>query len=173
MTTPVATAAAQRRVLVMITLSELVRAPYGEVEKALTNRPEHLMTLAFPTAPAGKASASAVLTTRILGDRVKVPIDLELIRSLPEPRRADAVMSVRWQPLRFARLFPLMSADLVVRSVSVDCSELALIGEYKPPFGLLGLVADELLGGRVAVSTTQLFLKNLGAALERDTAKGC
>ena len=155
MTTPVATAAAQRRVLVMITLSELVRAPYGEVEKALTNRPEHLMTLAF------------------LGDRVKVPIDLELIRSLPEPRRADAVMSVRWQPLRFARLFPLMSADLVVRSVSVDCSELALIGEYKPPFGLLGLVADELLGGRVAVSTTQLFLKNLGAALERDTAKGC
>jgi uncharacterized membrane protein len=64
-----------------------------------------------------------------------------------------------------------MEANLGLRPVSEKSTELVFTGEYRPPGGLVGLVVDRLVGGRVALSTAEEFLEDLGAAIETDLGR--
>ena len=65
-----------------------------------------------------------------------------------------------------------MDADLLARPVVGSATELVLVGTYHPPFGILGVLGDLLVGRLVAKSTVESFLDDLSHALQVAIAEG-
>lgn len=150
-----------REVSEHITVSCPVRASYEAVSESLSHGLTEVAQLAFPS---GKSPPfEATLTTVSLRGLFRVPVALEWSR---RTNGDGALMHVTWRPRRLLTVLPVMEAELVARSESSSRSELLLVGSYKPPFGVLGLVADRFVG-RIAVSTAEAFLEDLAAAIER------
>ena len=146
-----------------------IPGPYAEVEQALRIGPDHLIALAYLAASKTEDGRfDALLTTRGWRRWVRLPASIEFRRT---PRAAHAVVHLTWRARWRPHLFPVMEADLGLRPVSDKSTELVFTGEYRPPGGLGGLVVDRLVGGRVAVSTAEAFLEDLGAAIETDLGR--
>ena len=150
-----------------IVVSKTIDESSLDVEGALRIRPDHLMALAFPGAgPSGDGRVDVILTTRGLRRWLRIPARIEL--RTPPDRHAGAVLHLQWRARRHASLFPVMEADLMVRPSSSTSAEIVLAGEYRPPLGLFGFVADRVIGSRLAISTAQAFLDDLARSISTD-----
>jgi hypothetical protein len=152
-----------------ITASRLVEGSSSDVAEALRIRPDHLMALAFPGAgPSGDGRVDVILTARGWCRWLRIPARIEF--RTPASGHTGAVIQLRWHARNHARLFPTMEADIMIRTTSTTGTELLLVGEYQPPLGLIGFLADRLIGGRAAISTAQAFLEDLAGAIASDRA---
>jgi hypothetical protein len=152
----------------VITATLTVPEPYAEVEKTLRIGPDHLIALAYLAASTTEVGRfDAILTARGWRRWVRLPASIEFRRA----REAHAVVHLTWRARWRPLLFPVMEADVGLRPVSEKSTELVFSGEYRPPGGLVGLVLDRLAGGRVALSTAEAFLEDLGAAIETDLGR--
>lgn len=152
-----------------ITASRLVEGSSSDVAEALRLRPDHLMALAFPGAgPSGDGRVDVMLTVRGWRRWLRIPARIEF--RTPASGHTGAVIQLRWHARCHARLYPTMEADIMIRTISTTGTELLLVGEYRPPLGLIGFLADRLIGGRVAISTAQAFLEDLARAIASDRA---
>ena len=150
-----------------IVASTTIEESSFDVEGALRIRPDHLMALAFPGAgPSGDGLLDVVLTTRGLRRWLRIPARIEF--RTPGGRPTGAVLHLQWRARRHASLFPVMEADLMVRPSSSSSAEIVLAGEYRPPLGLFGFVADRVIGSRLAISTAQAFLDDLARSISTD-----
>jgi copper chaperone CopZ len=66
-------------------------------------------------------------------------------------------------------MFPLLEATLELAPVPSGrrhLTQVGLVGRYRPPFGVLGDVADRLVGSGVAVESIRRFVENVARRLE-------
>lgn len=84
---------------------------------------------------------------------------------LAEIRRAGVVYPVSWTAVGGHRLFPKLTAELIVSHVGRDRSKIALQGTYDPPLGVIGRVVDRTLLKNVAESTIQDWVDRVATAV--------
>jgi hypothetical protein len=132
--------------------------------------PDHLVALAYLRASSSEDGRfDAVLTTRGWRRWLRLPARIEFFHTAS--RSAHAIVHLTWQSRYSAHLFPVMDADLALRPISENSTELVFTGVYRPPGGIAGLLADRLVGGRLALSTAEAFVEDLAAAIEQDLAR--
>ncbi|MDA8312192.1 MAG: hypothetical protein M0Z46_16620 [Actinomycetota bacterium] len=154
----------------IVTATVVVAASYAAIEQALRVGPDQLIALAYLRAATTEDGRfHAVLTTRGWRRWLRFPATIEFFR--PASGSPHAIVHLSWRSSYSAELFPVMEADLGLRPVSENSTELVLSGEYRPPGGIVGLLVDRLVGGRVAVSTAEAFVEDLAAAIEQDLAR--
>lgn len=80
-----------------------------------------------------------------------------------------AWLAIRWEDLRHPGLFPLLDATLEFMPVPAGhrpTTQVALRGQYRPPLGGLGGLADDLAGHRVVEQSVRAFIEELAGHLE-------
>jgi hypothetical protein len=80
-----------------------------------------------------------------------------------------AWLTIHWEDLRHPGLFPLLDATLEFMPVGAGhrpTTQVGLRGQYRPPLGGLGGLADSLAGNRVVQQSVQAFLGELAVHLE-------
>jgi hypothetical protein len=82
------------------------------------------------------------------------------------PADMDPRYAVQWAPEQPGP-FPLFSGELTVESGDdYNSFVLFIAGNYAPPLGLLGRGFDAIVGNRVARSTVDGLLKQIGGSIE-------
>lgn len=147
-----------------ISVTHSVAASYAEVSDALVHRLTEVVQLAFPETKTPPFEAT--LTTVSLRGLLRVPVELEWSRSSTTRGDNGAVMHLTWRPRRLLTLLPVMEADLTLRAEASSKSELTLLGRYIPPFGLVGLIGDRIIG-RIALASAAAFLEDLASGIEQ------
>lgn len=79
---------------------------------------------------------------------------------------------IRWQAADAKLLFPELTADLVLAKRGSEETELTLRGNYQPPMGALGRLADRAGLGRVAEATVRSWMDRLADALSSEGVSG-
>lgn len=154
---------------------------------SVERRGEHLLvtrTLLVPVALAERAIHAQVYELMALAAGVERPnedgtLDVRLatgarmpgIRANLEfltPRHSSGGTRVHltWRARSLPGLFPIMQAELSVKAAPTGHAVLILDGTYCPPLGILGLLADRVLGMRVALATAEQLLAALADAVE-------
>ncbi|MHB8433987.1 MAG: hypothetical protein ACYDCA_10395 [Candidatus Tyrphobacter sp.] len=78
----------------------------------------------------------------------------------------DQPWKIHWEPAGGGP-YPEFDGELTVRAdEDYPTSILELIGTYKPPMGLVGVVFDAIAGARIAEATAHELLKNIGQVME-------
>jgi hypothetical protein len=75
------------------------------------------------------------------------------------------VYPMTWTASGGGILFPELKADLMLAHVGPDETRLTVQGTYKPPFGVVGKVADRAILGRFADATVRNWVDELAVAL--------
>lgn len=90
------------------------------------------------------------------------PVRKAALIGLGPARMTDGLITATttWQSATLAPLFPVFAGQL-----RISASGLALMGQYAPPFGRLGLVIDAALLRFVARRTAQAFLVRVATRL--------
>jgi hypothetical protein len=87
-------------------------------------------------------------------------------------RATSATLILRWEAAGpGGRLFPVLDADLTVAPYGESASLLALAGVYRPPLGTVGAALDRVVMRRVADTTIQGFVNQIGDAIAELPAK--
>lgn len=153
-----------------VVASTAIAAPFADVKQAARTCLTTLLTDAFPSERTRGNDLMAVMFMGRWARRLGVPVLVDVEGAY---RRVPGLVAhLRWHSQRHRRLFPVMNADLLARPTSGAGSVLIVHGTYHPPFGLLGLIGDLLVGRVVARWTAQTFVEELGGALERALARG-
>jgi len=82
-----------------------------------------------------------------------------------EVRLTGLVYPMTWTASGAGLLFPELKADLMLAHVGPELTRLTVQGTYKPPFGVIGKVADRAILGRYADATVRNWLDELVEAL--------
>jgi len=149
---------------------EYVNRPYEEVASALVHDAIGLFQRAT-TSAAGRAHALvSTLKVRVAGLDVGKDVVVRVTRvdrHAPAPGHIApeaTELAIEWHAESAAALFPAMRATLSVYPLSPTETQLDLRGVYAPPGGVVGDVADRLLGHRIAEASVHTFL---GALAQR------
>ena len=93
-------------------------------------------------------------------------VDVIVSRAV-DPMHFDRPWKVTWTP-HGGGPYPSFTGDLTVRAdEDWDVAELELAGSYEPPLGIVGKAFDALLGSRLAVTTAEALLVEIGDRLIR------
>ena len=134
---------------------------------ALLDRHPELITGAAGDARGRAESLSGQLTLTV----GKMKIDREIKVRVGERKDEPGAYWYRlnWEAEKRADLFPHMEATLEVCALSEETPEcqLSLLGDYRPPLGALGAVADLLVMHRIAQATVKTFVESLSRRLKQ------
>lgn len=90
-------------------------------------------------------------------------VSLEL--GMAEIRLSGLVYPMTWTASGAGLLFPELKADLMLAHVGPEETRLTVQGTYRPPFGVVGKVADRAILGRYADASVRNWLDQLVEAL--------
>lgn len=99
-------------------------------------------------------------------------VDREVAIELGDFRPVEvtrSTMPVQWKAARGHVWFPTLDATLEVTSLSSQWPtvQVALVGTYRPPLGLLGAAVDAVGAHGIAEATCHRFVNEVAARLER------
>lgn len=148
---------------------EYVNGPYEDVVKLMRDHPERIFQPATDAAVthAGQVVASLSVHAGRLEVGKEVIIDVGDFESDQHAAR----LRLRWRAIEHEALFPSMEAELEVTPLSEGAhplTQLALVGHYRPPLGLLGAVADAVIGHRVAEASVHRFVSETATRVEAE-----
>ena len=104
-------------------------------------------------------SADAVLPCR--ADRARTSLDA-LLGATGSDEGRTSITRLHWESdRRLRRLLPTVEADIAVTAIDDTSSLLTVAGEYLPPFGAVGRIADRAVMHRFAESTATEFVDQL------------
>ncbi len=157
-----------------IQVYEYVSHPYETVSEALVHDAVGLFQRAT-TSATGRANALvAKLNVTIAGFDVGRNVVVHVLKAnrhaTPPGHIADRAteFEIEWHAEKAAALFPAMRASLTVYPLSRDETQLQLRGEYDPPGGIFGTVADRLVGHRIAEASVHTFLDALARRMNEE-----
>jgi len=138
-----------------------VDRPFRDVRRWVADAPQRI--LADPSCAAGDGSAS---TTELRVRRAGLDFgrDVRMILGDIEIGIHSARLPLRWEDAAHPGLFPVLDATLElapVRSGRHAMTQLGLFGQYRPPFGRFGALADSLAGRRIVLESIERFLDDL------------
>jgi len=138
-----------------------VERPFRDVRRAIAAAPQRL--LAETPGPGGAAAqATAELRVRRVG--FDIGRDVRMVLGDVEVGIHSARLPIRWEDANRPAFFPILDATLEVAPVNAGrrpMTQLGLFGRYRPPFGRLGALADNLAGHGVVVESVERFLDEL------------
>jgi hypothetical protein len=103
-------------------------------------------------------------------DKVARKVDLEIGGA--EIHSMGLVYPIRWTATGSTLLFPELSADLILTERGPNRTTLTLKGNYQPPLGRIGQLADRAGLGHVAEATVRGWMDRLALALNPDSSEG-
>jgi hypothetical protein len=118
--------------------------------------------------------AGQELRLRLVPPGSHVPLPSKRVRVDTERpyRRGDGcVLPFHWAATDVPGLFPTMQAELEVAPLGDDEVQLIFRGQYRPPLGGVGRMADAVLMHRIVERSIRAFLLALGETLERRAAQ--
>jgi hypothetical protein len=142
---------------------DYVNHPYPRVRDLLLADPH----LAFRRATAAAASQTAKLQVRIAGVDIGTEVLIEIIGIEHDYayQRPATKISLEWRAAKSPRLFPAMTAELLLFALSPTETQLELRGSYQPPMGKLGDALDAAGGRRFAEASVTQFLQQVAGWL--------
>lgn len=155
---------------------EYVNRPYSEVATALVHDPLGLFQRATTTATGRANALVSTLKVRALGVEVGKNVVIHVThvdRHAHAPGRLApeaTTLEIEWRAETSAALFPSMRATLSIYPLSPTETQLDLRGTYEPPGGVLGDVADRLVGHRIAEASVHTFLDALATRVGAELA---
>lgn len=81
----------------------------------------------------------------------------------------SARLPIQWEDAAHPGLFPILEATLEIAPVRAGphaMTQLGLLGRYRPPFGRIGAVADNLAGHGIVLDSVERFLDDLTDRLQ-------
>ena len=78
----------------------------------------------------------------------------------------QVVLAVSWTATGATALFPRMEADLTMRPLGPDLTQLSFEGSYEPPLGVPGAVLDRWVLHRVAEASVKNFVDRVAQDLD-------
>jgi len=145
-----------------IEVSAPVGCEEGAVNRALHVYPARVLELAFGGASGTGEALARLRLGRLGGLGVRALVELRT----PTAHERTAPIALRWRARRGAALFPVMEATLRARPASAGGSVLVFSGRYLVPFGLVGIVADQLIGARGARATAHRFVADVARVID-------
>ncbi|HKY75390.1 MAG TPA: heavy metal-associated domain-containing protein [Acidimicrobiia bacterium] len=130
------------------------------VRRALAAAPQRL--LADTAGPGDRPRPTAELRVRRIG--FDIGRDVRMVLGDVEVGIHNARLPIRWEDATRPALFPILDAILEVAPVNAGrraMTQLGLFGEYRPPFGRLGALADNVAGHGIVVESVERFLDEL------------
>jgi hypothetical protein len=143
-----------------------VERPFRDVRRAVADAPHRL--LAEPSAATG-ADIAAVAELRIRRAGLDLTRDVRMISGDVQVGIHSARLPIRWEDATHPGLFPILEATLEIAPVRAGrhpMTQLGLFGQYRPPFGRLGGLADSLAGHGIVLESLEQFLDELVRHLE-------
>jgi len=137
-----------------------VDRPFRDVRRAVAAAPQRVVT-----DPAGPATAAV----RVHRAGLDLARDVRMIIGDVEIGVHSARLPLRWEDARRPGLFPILDANLEIAPVRAGqhaMTQLGLFGSYRPPFGRLGALADDVAGHTIVTESVEQFLAGLVARLE-------
>ena len=135
---------------------------FPAVRRAFAGRPDLVLASSVPGPGREDHGATAELHVRRAG--FDLGRDVRLVLGDVQVGVHSARLALRWEDAVRPGLFPLLDATLEVapvRAGSRATTQLGLFGRYRPPFGRLGALGDNLAGHRVVVESVDRFLDDL------------
>ncbi len=154
---------------------EYVNQPYERVSEALVLGAVGIFQRATSSAAARATSIVSKLKVSVANVEVAkdVVIKVEHVdRSAHAPKLAGeaTTLSLEWHASTDRSLFPSMHATLAVYPLSSGETQLELTGTYDPPGGVVGAVADRIVGHRIAEAAAHRFLDDVASRLSAELA---
>ncbi len=94
--------------------------------------------------------------------------EVSLSLGLAEIHSSGLVYPITWTASGAGLLFPELHAELILGHIGPAQTRLTVQGNYKPPLGFVGRVADRAVLGRYADATVRNWLDRLAEALAED-----
>ena len=143
-----------------------VERPFRDVRRSVANAPQRL--LADPSA-ANAAAPAPVAELRIRRAGLDLARDVRMVIGDVQVGIHSARLPIRWEDATHPGLFPILEATLEIAPVRAGrhaMTQLGLFGQYRPPFGRLGGLADNLAGHGIVVESVGQFLDELVGQFE-------
>ena len=86
-----------------------------------------------------------------------------------EPR--TLTVPIWWRAADHPGLFPTLAGEIRVRNAGAGRIELRLTGEYTPPLGAIGAIADRFAGHQAATASLRADLLDVARRLEAELAE--
>jgi hypothetical protein len=148
-----------------------VNRPYARVKQILAKDALGLFQRATATAAAHAELLDATMKATVAGRQVEKSVRVE-VTSMDHSGRPPSAMALpgfalalTWRATSASSLFPSMRAELTVYQLSHGETQLDLHGWYTPPGGVIGAVADAIVGHRIAEASVHHFLDDVVRSL--------
>ena len=142
---------------------DYVNQPYPRVRDLLLADPH----LVFRRATAAAANGTAELQVRLAGVDIGTEVAIEIlgVENDYAYNRPATKIALEWRAARTPRIFPTMTAELLLFALSATETQLELRGSYQPPIGKLGDAIDAAVGHRLAEASVTRFLQQVAGWL--------
>jgi hypothetical protein len=143
-----------------------VERPFRDVRRAVADAPQRL--LADASASNG-ADPAPVAELRIRRAGLDLARDVRMVIGDVQVGIHSARLPIQWEDATRPSLFPILEATLEIAPVRAGrhaMTQLGLFGQYRPPFGRLGGLADNLAGHGIVVASVEQFLNELVGRFE-------
>jgi hypothetical protein len=147
-----------------------VDVPFDEGSRILLRSPEEWL---LGIAAGAQQREGELLTTvgfEVAHVRVQKKVRIEILNLVES--RSKVVLLIRWEAYRAAGLLPVFEGSLELTPIESARSHVFASGEYQPPGGEVGRIADHAMLHRVAVATVQDFVERISEMLLASTQHG-
>ena len=152
-----------------IRVYDYVNHPYVEVREKIISSSPDIFRDATKTAAGRAKSVASELRVNFAGIEVGADISISVnkIKEHKESTFSDPVTQIdlEWEASKMPRLFPFMKANLSLYALTATETQLDLLGNYEPPFGLFGSAMDAIIGHRIAEASVHQFIADVAAYL--------
>ena len=145
-----------------------VDRPFRDVRRLIAASPQQI--LADPSGSTGEGPP-AVSALRVRRAGFDLTRDVRMVVGDVQIGIHSARLPLRWEDAARPGLFPVVDATLEVAPVRAGrhaMTQLGLFGQYRPPFGRLGALADSLAGQRIVLESIERFLEDLVDRFQAD-----
>ena len=136
--------------------------PFEAVARKLVSDTEHIFQTATSTIEQPESEQIiADLHTEVGGVKVHREIKITIL-SKTEYQNDNVPVSIdlKWNSVEVAYLFPTMKGSLTARRIG-NQTQLDFLGDYEPPFGVLGQTIDTMMGASVAEDCVEQFVSDV------------
>lgn len=148
---------------------DYVNHPYDDVRRELVSRGSDVFRDATKVAAARAQSVASELHLSFSGIEMSADISISIISVLELPKTATSGPTTRiqleWEAAKLPRLFPFMRAEISIYPLTSSETQLELVANYEPPFGLIGTAMDTVIGRRIAEASVHRFIVDVATYL--------
>jgi hypothetical protein len=83
---------------------------------------------------------------------------------------SNVIVPLRWEPIAFERLLPIVDADIELSSLGGNHCRLSFSGRYQVPLAQFGAGLDRVAMHRVAETAVRRFLLDIAEVLESNSS---